>query len=88
MTKIAEIKRLAKESLEKKWYPLRRGDDKVHISDDCAFCIDARERDESSICSTCYLSSMEPDICKGITLDNIEETILSLEQLAEFGELI
>lgn len=74
-----KIKKLAKESLEDKWYPLKRGDKGVHISDSCAFC------KEFGDCRNCYIEKTIPGFCFNIPKENIDNVINFLEHLVKFG---
>lgn len=77
------IKKLAKESLENKWYKIRDGKDGISISDDCSFCKD----NNGNGCHWCYIERIEPDFCLFIVNHTTEYIIDFLEQLAKYGEL-
>lgn len=87
-----EIKRLARKSLEEKWYPI---DEKAYNinswTGDCPFCVDAKERTkgEGSICNVCYITNLPICYTIGDWYDrhNKKVVVKALEELAETGEL-
>lgn len=79
-----KIKKLAKKCLIEKWYPLKRGDKSILISDDCAFCKNIKKKGS---CDNCYIDILIPNFCMYLSKRNINDVIETLEQLAEFGEL-
>ncbi len=82
------IKKLAKETLKKKWYPIQKGFNLISFADDCAFCREAGKRAlDANICDICYIPEMKVDICMIMNKYNTREVIELLEQLAEFGEI-
>lgn len=94
MSKIKEIKRLAKKCLEEKWYPLIENfSSEVEWTSDCAFCYDARKKwmeDEGvSYCRSCLIDDLP--IC-GLISDWWEKgdksvIIKALEELGRTGYL-
>lgn len=87
-----EIKRLAKKSLEEKWYPLDI--DKAKLEEwvsNCAFCVDGKVRQYNNEfrCKRCYLNDLP--ICDSIDEWHKEKDksviIKALEELAETGKL-
>ena len=98
MSEIEEIKRLAKETLEKKWYPINAGKD-ICFTSECSFCHDKEERDRSepdieiytAFCTGCLIQKYNNKICDIIKLKmntkDIAYIITQLEQLAEKGVL-
>ena len=92
MSEIEKIKELAKETLEKKWYPIRDGQD-IDRYGSCSFCIDAGERREpfGYSCEICYLvkwngKELIKSICDDIDNEN-DKVIKKLEQLVKTGVL-
>ena len=81
MNEKKKIKKLAKECLKDKWYPFKRGEEGIQISDSCAFC------EEYINCWRCYIEKIIPDFCMRMSIKNIDYVIEILEQLANFGEL-
>lgn len=93
---IKEIKKLAKETLKKKWYPLKKGVFDIDANDPCVFCNDASSRRETfseKSCEVCYIGKYKNILCNLIYLgmeekpkefDNIIE---KLEILAKRGKL-
>jgi len=85
---IEETKRLAKECLEKKWYPLKDYDD---WCSDCAFCYDAQHRTDTinHRCDICYIKDYH--ICRSVDDWEIREDktviIKALEELSRTGYL-
>ena len=85
------IKKLAKKSLEEKWYPIQKIPRPLTYMDldhDCAFCYDAKIRDKKNPCKVCYISKMTPNICNDMSVNNVDKVIKLLEQLAENGEIL
>ncbi len=78
-----KIKKLAKESLEDKWYPLKRGDKGISVRDGCAFCKNIKKKG----CKSCYIEKIEPNFCMFLSEKDIDYIIKFLEQLTKFGEL-
>lgn len=87
------IKRLAKESLNEKWYPIQKG-----LSSDragnCAFCDDLEQRrfktprkTDDDYCSICYLDIIEPHYCNNIGEKSIVEVIRFLQHLKRYGRV-
>lgn len=89
------IKRLAQESLENKWYPIKNSvlDEEEQIFDvwhcSCDFC-----EDVNGHCFNCVIGDNSPTallICKAIDkayeIDDYCIIIEALEELAEFGYL-
>ena len=91
---IKNIKKLAKKSLKKKWYPLRKGKKGIRRGDNCAFCEDLESKRETikrrsgeDYCSICYIDILMPGFCIEINYRVISSVIKVLEQLAENGIL-
>ena len=81
------IKKLAKESLENKWYPILRDKENAPSPNDrCAFCHFINKTGGS--CQICYIERLIPDFCVDI-LDkySIADVVRILEQLVKFGDL-
>jgi len=85
---IKKIKKLAKKTLEEKWYPIQKGVN-ISLANDCAFCREAHKRagKKANSCDVCYIPEMKVDICMIMNRYNTMEVIELLEQLAEFGEI-
>ena len=91
---IKNIKKLAKKSLKKKWYPLKKGKKDIYKGGSCAFCEDLESKRETikrrageEYCSICYINLLIPGFCINITHRNISSVIEILEQLANYGVL-
>jgi len=93
-----EIKRLAKKTLEEKWYPALE-DYSIDVSDSCAFCYDAEKRKREdplsepwyANCHFCLINKYSDILCGEIYTDMPREEklviIKHLEKLAKDGEL-
>ncbi len=93
MSEIEEIKRLAKETLEKKWYPLSKETGYISANDPCCFCQDKKERhpENKNFCKGCLILKYDMHICNiidgGMSTEDVEYIVSQLEQLAEKGKL-
>ena len=87
-----KIKKLAKQTLAEKWYPIQKGSTKHKKWHKCSFCIDTKKKNGISLevkdfCANCYIYQISPVLCEDISNQNTNEIISRLEQLAEFGEI-
>ncbi len=93
MNEIDKIKELAKETLEKKWYPLSKGATHISANDKCCFCQDKKERhsENEHFCKGCLILKYNMHICNIIdgcmSTEDVEYIVSQLEQLAEKGVL-
>jgi len=94
MSKIEETKRLAKETLMGKWYPISEGED-IKPTKKCSFCYDAMmkeyDNDENDGYCVCCLIYQYGCICENINVamtgEGIENIVHLLEILTKDGKL-
>ena len=95
-----KIKKLAKKTLEDKWYPIKRCEGRIELISNCAFCDDSVERwskkwdthtSNSRKCFECLIFKYDNKICGQIRGRMMPHEILivikQLEILAKRGKL-